>query len=121
MMDGHTRLSRAVLTALCGLFAAAPAYADSDHNMRPAASQEDREAAQRHAMRDETNAGLVGIVSEGTDYTVDLALTLTGAQNHLRLLPIAGAGALQDAKDVIFARGNRFWHPADRCARRNQA
>jgi uncharacterized protein len=108
MMDGHTRLSRAVLTALCGLFAAAPAYADSDHNMRPAASQDDREAALRHAMRDETNAGLVGIVSEGTDYTVDLALTLAGAQNHLRLLPIAGAGALQDAKDVIFARGIDF-------------
>jgi uncharacterized protein len=108
MMDGHTRLSRAVLTALCGLFAAAPAYADSDHNMTPAASQEDREAALRHAMRDETNAGLVGIVSEGTDYTVDLALTLAGAQNHLRLLPIAGAGALQDAKDVIFARGIDF-------------
>jgi uncharacterized protein len=108
MMDGHTRLSRAVLTALCGLFAAAPAYADSDHNMRPAASQEDREAALRHAMRDETNAGLVGIVSEGTDYTVDLALTLAGAQNHFRLLPIAGAGALQNAKDVIFARGIDF-------------
>jgi TRAP transporter TAXI family solute receptor len=108
MMDGHTRLSRAVLTALCGLFAAAPAYADSDHNMRPAASQEDREAALRHAMHDETNAGLVGIVSEGTDYTVDLALTLAGAQNHFRLLPIAGAGALQNAKDVIFARGIDF-------------
>jgi uncharacterized protein len=108
MMDSHTRLTRAALTALCGLFAAAPAYADSDHNMRPAASHEDREAALRHAMRDETNAGLVGIVSEGTDYTVDLALALAGAQNHLRLLPIAGAGALQNAKDVLFARGVDF-------------
>ena len=107
-MDGHARLTRAVLTALCGLFAAAPAYADSEHNMRPAASHEDREAALRHAMREETNAGLVGIVSEGTDYTVDLALTLAGAQNHLRLLPIAGVGALQNAEDVIFARGIDF-------------
>ena len=107
-MDGHARLTRAVLTALCGLFAAAPAYADSDHNIRPAASHEDREAALRHAMREETNAGLVGIVSEGTDYTVDLALTLAGAQNHLRLLPIAGVGALQNAEDVIFARGIDF-------------
>ena len=44
-------------------------------------------------------------MSEGTDYTVDLALALAGAQNHLRLMPIAGAGALQNAKDVIFARG----------------
>jgi uncharacterized protein len=108
MMDGHMRSTRAVLTALCGLFAASPAYANSDHNMRPAASHEDREAALRHAMRDETNAGLVGIVSEGTDYTVDLALALAGAQDHLRLLPIAGAGALQNAKDVLFARGIDF-------------
>src|SRR5215472_14017748 len=108
MMDGHARLTRAVLTALCGLFAAAPAYADSDHNIRPTASHEEREAALRHAMRNETNAGLVGIVSEGTDYTVDLALTLAGAQNHLRLLPIAGAGALQNAKDVVFGRGIDF-------------
>src|SRR5215472_11965365 len=108
MMDGYARVTRAVLTALCGLFAAAPAYADSDHNIRPAASHEEREAALRHAMRDETNAGLVGIVSEGTDYTVDLALTLAGAQNHLRLLPIAGAGALQNAKDVVFGRGIDF-------------
>ena len=108
MIDGYARLTRAILTALCGLSAAAPAYADSDHDIRPAASHEDREAALRHAMRDESNTGLVGIVSEGTDYTVDLALTLAGAQNHLRLLPIAGAGALQNAKDVVFARGIDF-------------
>ena len=31
-----------------------------------------------------------------------------GAQHHLRLLPIAGAGALQNAKDVVFARGIDF-------------
>ena len=59
-------------------------------------------------MRDEINSGLVGIVSEGTDYTVDLALTLTSKQSHLRLLPIAGAGALQNAQDVMFARGIDF-------------
>ena len=62
----------------------------------------------RHTMRDEINSGLVGIVSEGTDYTVDLALALAGKQSHLRLLPIAGSGALQNAKDVIFARGVDF-------------
>jgi TRAP-type uncharacterized transport system substrate-binding protein len=62
----------------------------------------------RHRMRDSINGGLVGIVSEGTDYTVDLALTLTGEQNRLRLLPIAGAGALQNAEDVVFARGIDF-------------
>ena len=108
MMDSHKRVTRAVLTALFGLLAAAPAYADPDHNIGLAASHESREAALRHAMRNETNAGLVGIVSEGTDYTIDLALTLAGAQNHLRLLPMAGAGALQNAKDVIFARGIDF-------------
>src|SRR6202521_1943630 len=62
----------------------------------------------RHVMREEINNGLLGIVSEGTDYTVDLALALTSEQNHLRLLPIAGAGALQNANDVMFARGIDF-------------
>jgi uncharacterized protein len=59
-------------------------------------------------MRDEINSGLVGIVSEGTDYTVDLALALASKQSHLRVLPIAGAGAVQNAKDVMFARGVDF-------------
>jgi len=59
-------------------------------------------------MREEINTGLVGIVSEGTDYTVDLALTLAAGDTGLRLLPIAGAGALQNAKDVVFARGIDF-------------
>jgi uncharacterized protein len=62
----------------------------------------------RHNMRDEINAGLVGIVSEGTDCTVDLALSLAGEQNRLRVLPVAGAGASQNAKDVMFARGIDF-------------
>jgi len=62
----------------------------------------------RHAMRDEINSGLVGIVSEATDYTVDLALALASKQSHLRLVPIAGAGALQNGKDVMFARGVDF-------------
>src|SRR5262249_31138427 len=59
-------------------------------------------------MRDEMNSGLVGIVSEGTDYTVDLALALASKESKLRLMPIAGAGALQNAKDVMFARGLDF-------------
>ena len=62
----------------------------------------------RHTARDEINSGLVGIVSEGTDYTVDLAFALASKQTHLRLLPIAGAGALQNAKDLMFARGVDF-------------
>jgi TRAP transporter TAXI family solute receptor len=89
--------------AFCGLLAATPVYADSEHR-----SREEREAMLRHTMRDEINSGLLGIVSEGTDYTADLALSLAGEQNRLRLLPIAGAGALQNAKDVMFARGIDF-------------
>jgi uncharacterized protein len=104
-MDGYTSFKRAILMALCGLFAATSSYADSDHKVKLAGSREDRQAVLRHAMRDEINTGLLGIVSEGTDYTIDLALALAGKQNQLRLLPIAGAGALQNAKDVMFARG----------------
>src|SRR6516162_7511691 len=104
-MNGYTSFKRAALMALCGLFAATSSYADSEHKAKVAASREDRQAVLRHAMHDEINAGLLAIVSEGTDYTIDLALVLAGEQTHLRLLPIAGAGALQNAEDVMFARG----------------
>jgi uncharacterized protein len=102
------RASPTVLMAFCGMFAAAPVYADSERQTKPTAPREDREAILRHNMRDEINAGLVGIVSEGTDYTVDLALSLAGEQNRVRVLPVAGAGASQNAKDVMFARGIDF-------------
>ena len=104
-MNGYTSFKRAALMALCGLFVATSSYADSEQTMKLAASREDRQAVLRHAMRDEINTGLLAIVSEGTDYTIDLALVLAGEQTHLRLLPIAGAGALQNAEDVMFARG----------------
>jgi TRAP-type uncharacterized transport system substrate-binding protein len=100
--------SPTVLMVFCGMFAAAPVYADSGRQAQPATPREDREAILRHNMRDEINVGLVGIVSEGTDYTVDLALSLAGEQNRLRVLPVAGAGASQNAKDVMFARGIDF-------------
>ena len=102
------RAIQTVLMAFCGMFAAAPVYADSERQAKPTAPREDREAILRHNMRDEINAGLVGIVSEGTDYTVDLALSLAGEQNRVRVLPVAGAGASQNAKDVMFARGIDF-------------
>ena len=102
------RASPTVLMAFCGMFAAAPVYADSERQTKPTAPREDREAILRHNMRDEINAGLVGIVSDGTDYTVDLALSLAGEQNRVRVLPVAGAGASQNAKDVMFARGIDF-------------
>jgi uncharacterized protein len=111
--------------AFCGLLAATPVPAEPlqedqfrtdllqddgpqpKHKRRPVHRVEP--AVQlRHTMRDEINSGLVGIVSEGTDYTVDLALALASKQSHLRLLPMAGAGAVQNAKDVMFARGVDF-------------
>jgi uncharacterized protein len=111
--------------ALCGLLAPAPVWADppQEDQFRTDLLQDGQPQTKhrkrvphpvdpalqlRHTMRDELNSGLVGIVSEGTDYTVDLALALTSGQTHLRLLPIAGAGALQNAKDVMFARGVDF-------------
>ena len=104
-MAKRANLNRAILMAFCGVLAAAPVRADSEHNAKPAAFRNDPDAMLRHKMRDAINAGLVGIVAEGTDYTADLALTLAGEQTGVRLLPIAGAGALQNAEDVIFARG----------------
>ena len=64
----------------------------------------------RHQMRDEMNRGLVGIVSEGTDETIDMALALTAQTEHerVRLLPIAGAGATQNAEDVMLTHGIDF-------------
>ena len=62
----------------------------------------------RHQLRDATNKGLVGIVSEGTDETVDMAVALAAEHSGVRLLPVAGAGASQNVKDVIFARGIDF-------------
>ena len=64
----------------------------------------------RHAMRDETNGGLVGIISRGMEGTelweaTDLAASLHGAQDHLRILPIAGEGGVQNVTDIVFARG----------------
>jgi len=94
--------------AFCGLLASTQAWADSPQNdqfqtdqfqddqpqpkhKKRVVHRVDPAAQLRHTMRGEINNGLLGIVSEGTDYTVDLALALTSEQNHLRLLPIAGA------------------------------
>jgi uncharacterized protein len=119
-VDRCASVNQAVLMAFCGLLASTLAWADPplDDQLQDDQPQSkpkkrvvhrvDPAAQLRHTMRDEINNGLLGIVSEGTDYTVDLALTLTSEQNHLRPLPIAGAGALQNAKDVMFARGIDF-------------
>src|SRR6516165_6410104 len=125
IVNRWANVNRAVFIAFCSLSATTPVRADppQDDQFQTGQFQDDRPQPKhkirvvhrvdpavelRHTMRDEINNGLLGIVSEGTDYTVDLALTLTSEQNHLRPLPIAGAGALQNAKDVMFARGIDF-------------
>src|SRR5437773_9013865 len=107
VVNRGTSLNRAVLVAFCGLLASTHAWADlpqddqfqtdqfQDDQPQPkhkkrVVHQVDPAAQLRRTMRDEINNGLLGIVSEGTDYTVDLALALTSEQSHLRLLPIAG-------------------------------
>jgi len=100
------------------LIASPPVFAQtSDHRSSDAVvgnqpSQHNAKAAPqlRHAMRDEINTGLVGIISRGMEGTelweaTDLAASLGGTQDHLRILPIAGKGGVQNATDILFARG----------------
>jgi len=61
-------------------------------------------------MRNQVNSGLVEIITggmEGADLgeVTDLAASLDGSRDHLRILPVAGKGAFQNVIDVIFARG----------------
>jgi TRAP-type uncharacterized transport system substrate-binding protein len=124
-MQRPESITRAALLAFCGLFTTTPIWAgppqddqfqtdqfqddqSQPKHKTPVAHRVDPTIQLRHMIRDEINNGLLGIVSEGTDYTVDVALSLASEQTGLRLLPIAGAGALQNAKDVIFARGIDF-------------
>ena len=130
-MNRCASVNQAVLMAFCGLLASTQAWADPPqddqfqtdqfqddqpqiarpkHKPKPVVHRVDPAAQLRHQMRDKMNSGLVGIVSEGTDETVDMALALTAQAEHdrLRLLPIAGAGASQNAEDVMLTRGIDF-------------
>src|SRR5947209_12131874 len=62
----------------------------------------------RLQMRLQANKGIVGIVSESTDDTTDIAIALAADQSGIRLLPMAGAGATQNVKDVLLTRGIDF-------------
>jgi uncharacterized protein len=126
-MDRFPTLPLALIMTFCGLFVAAPIWAESqddqlqgdpiqsdqsqiarpEHKPKAVVHQVDPAVRLRHQLRDRLNSGLVGIVSEGTDETVDMALALTAQAEHdrLRLLPIAGAGASQNAEDVMLTRG----------------
>lgn len=129
-MDRCARANRALLMSFCGLFIATPIWAEPQddpfqgdqlqadepqmaqrsHKPKPIVHHFDPAAQIRHRMRDQMNSGLVGIVSEGTDETVDMALALSAPAVHepLRLLPIAGSGASQNAEDVMLTRGIDF-------------
>ena len=129
-MGRRTRVNRTVLMAFWGLFIATPIWAEPQdeqfqddqiradqpqitrpkHKQKPVVHRVDPAVQLRHQMREKINRGLVGIVSEGTDETVDMALVLAAQPEHeaLRLLPIAGAGATQNAEDVMLTRGIDF-------------
>jgi TRAP-type uncharacterized transport system substrate-binding protein len=89
---------------------AQPQIAPPKHKPKSVVHRVDPAVQLRHNLRDKINSGLLGIVSEGTDETVDMAHALTAQSEHdgLRLLPIAGAGASQNAEDVILTRGIDF-------------
>ena len=119
-----TRCSNALAMAVFGLLVTTPLCAepprddqiqnDQPPNARPEHRPKhvvhalDPAIQLRHQLRDVTNKGLVGIVSEGTDETVDMAVALAAEHDGVRLLPVAGAGASQNVEDVIFARGIDF-------------
>jgi uncharacterized protein len=64
----------------------------------------------RHLLRERENRGLVGFVSGDIGSSdlraaVDLATVLDGTEHNLRILPLVGNDAIQNAKDIVVARG----------------
>jgi uncharacterized protein len=86
--------------------AAQPAVlASAKHQPKSTIRGADRAEQLRHKLRDQANKGLVGIISEGTDETTDMAFVIASEGEGVRLLPISGSGAAQNVEDVLFARG----------------
>ena len=117
------RYASAIAVAMSGLLLTPAIWADQmdeeivriEHNKqqhsakpKPAAQRMDPAEQVRVQMRLQANKGLVGIVSEGTDDTTDMAIALAADQSGVRLLPMAGAGAAQNVKDVLLTRGIDF-------------
>jgi uncharacterized protein len=75
------------------------------HQPRSAICGEDQAEHLRHKLRDQANKGLVGIISDGTDETTDMAFLLASENEGVRLLPISGSGAARNVTDVLFTRG----------------
>jgi uncharacterized protein len=70
----------------------------------------DATARLRHALRERENRGLVGFISGDIDSTdlraaTDLATVVDGADRDLRILPLVGNDAIQNAKDLAVTRG----------------
>jgi uncharacterized protein len=70
----------------------------------------DGAARLRHALRERENRGLVGVISgdmESTDLRAmtDLATIVDGTEQGLRILPLVGNDAIQNAKDLAVTRG----------------
>ena len=118
-MDRCASVNRAVLMAFCGLLASTQAWADppQDDQFQTDQFQDDQPQSKhkkrvvrrvdpatqlRHQMRDKMNSGLVGIVSEGTDETVDMALALTAQAEHDRSLP---GRHITDCQTRLYMRG----------------
>src|SRR5439155_14829769 len=64
----------------------------------------------RHEMRDKVNAVLLGVVSGSIDPTdlgkaTDLAISLGATRDGLRPLLVIGKLTVQNAVDIVFARG----------------
>jgi TRAP-type uncharacterized transport system substrate-binding protein len=70
----------------------------------------DGAARLRHALRERENRGLVGVISGDMDSTdlravTDLATIIDGTEQGLRILPLVGNDAIQNAKDLAVTRG----------------
>ena len=74
------------------------------HSAKPKPAAHRMDPQSRCVFKCGFNKGLVGIVSEGTDDTTHMAIALAADQSGVRLLPMAGAGAAQNVKDVLLTR-----------------
>jgi TRAP transporter TAXI family solute receptor len=113
----NTMLVRTCVVAALALASIAiysPAVAQhSDLSRAPALTPLDRggDAARlRHILRERENKGLLGFISGDIGSTdlraaADLATVLDDAEHDLRILPLVGNGAIQNAKDIAVTRG----------------
>src|SRR5690349_12845770 len=97
-----------VVVSIASIGMACPAVAQNSETTRPPTltpgESGDAAARLRHALRERENRGLVGFISGDIDSTdlraaTDLATVVDGADRNLRILPLVGNDAIQNAKD----------------------